>query len=191
MLTHTQHEHPSDLRDKPTRDGHDQHWKHEPGNEYLAANPIDIPGLEKLLHDMNPMKSTTIFGPPYQAHNNAVISQKHNPSSDQLSKLPTEIVYHLLSYLGSKDIANLRLTSPHFRPLPANIFRMLLFEDLPWIWEVEDFPITEVDWHALYLVMKAASEELKGLKNRKRVWGFVSRACERIEHFTGEGKDKH
>ena len=59
---------------------------------------------------------------------------------------------------------------------------------MPWMWEVEDLAVGEVDWHALYLALKKANGEVKGLRNRERVWRYVERVCGRIEWFRGKGR---
>ena len=49
------------------------------------------------------------------------------------------------------------------------------------MWEIEDLPVGEVDWHALYMTVKAASRDLKGLRKRKSVWRCVEKICAKME----------
>lgn len=107
---------------------------------------------------------------------------------DLLRSLPAEIAALLLSYLGSKDIANLRLVSPSFRQLPTILFKRLLLEDMPWMWEARDLPLAEIDWHALYVELKSGSADLKGLRNRKRIWLYLEEVIRRIQKYRDEGK---
>ena len=41
------------------------------------------------------------------------------------------------------------------------------------MWEVEDVPVGKVDWHKLYCTVKFGWVDLKGLRNRKRIWEDV------------------
>ena len=93
----------------------------------------------------------------------------------------------ILDHLASKDIANLRLASATFRALPYTLFRRLLFEDMPWLWEARDMPIGETDWHDLYCTTKFCWLGLKGLQNRKRIWKDVETIVGKIEKYREEG----
>ena len=94
----------------------------------------------------------------------------------------------IVDYLPSKDIANLRLASATFRALPYSLFRRLLFEDMPWLWEARDMPIAETDWHDLYCMTKFCWLGMKGLQNRRRIWKDVEEIVRRIERYRSEGK---
>jgi hypothetical protein len=59
-----------------------------------------------------------------------------NFNSDIFGKLPNELRDTVLSSLGSKDIANLRLASRTFRHLPITLWRELIEKEMPWIWEI-------------------------------------------------------
>jgi hypothetical protein len=60
-------------------------------------------------------------------------------------KLPAELRCIILDSLSSKDIANLRLVTPAFRQLPVILFRKLLLEDMPFLFEAKDMPVGNTD----------------------------------------------
>jgi len=94
----------------------------------------------------------------------------------------------ILDELSSKDIANLRLATPAYRQLNGILFRRLLLEDMPWLWEATDLPLRNTNFHLLYRMSKFSWINLKGLKNRKRIWTDVSEVVTRIERHRREGK---
>lgn len=133
------------------RNGGDQWWHHEPGNEFLVANPIEIPGLQVLLGS-DFRKTSMVDGKetpfdlslgvftwtykgdddPYEKYHHTPPPTKQKP--DLFSKLPAELLSTIIEPLSSKDIANLRLATPAFRQLPISLFRGLLLREMPWLW---------------------------------------------------------
>lgn len=107
---------------------------------------------------------------------------------DHFMKLPAELRYIVLDTLSSKDIANLRLVTPAFRQLPVILFRKLLLQDMPFLFEAQDMPVGNTDWYHLYQMVKECWIELKGLKNRRRIWRDVGEVVGRIERYRMEGK---
>ena len=107
---------------------------------------------------------------------------------DPFSKLSAELTTMIIDHSPSKDIANLRLASATFRALPCTLFRRLLFEDMPWLWEAEDLPVGETDWHELYCMTKHCWLGLKGLQNRKRIWKDIEEIMGKIAKYREEGK---
>lgn len=94
----------------------------------------------------------------------------------------------VLDHLGSKDIANLRLATPVFRQLPSIIFRRLFLEDMPWLFEANDLGTGSVDWYEWYRKCKFRQGDLKGLRNRRRIWQDVEEIVRRIQRYRKEGK---
>lgn len=94
----------------------------------------------------------------------------------------------VLDLLGSKDIANLRLATPVFRQLPTILFRRLFLENMPWLFEVRDLDIARIDWYDWYCTWKNGWGDLKGLRNRRRIWQDVEEIVTRIQRFGKEGK---
>ncbi len=94
----------------------------------------------------------------------------------------------ILHHLGSKDIANLRLATPVFRQLPTILFRRLLLEDMPWLFEVKDLDVAKINWYDCYCRVKSNWKDLKGLQNRRRIWRDVEEIVRRIENYRNEGK---
>jgi hypothetical protein len=109
-----------------------QWYEHDPGSEFVVANPLQIPALTAIFeaarrpHDFD-AKERSPFG--------VKGTVGMNNSSDIFGKLPGELHDMFLTSLGSKDIANLRLASRTFRHLPITLWRELITKELPWIWE--------------------------------------------------------
>jgi hypothetical protein len=112
------------------------------------------------------------------------------PSSavDQFMKLSNELLYSIMKELSSKDVANLRLVTPAFRQLPTIFFRELILKELPWLFEARDLPVGTTNWFKLWNKIRFAWGELKGMKNRKRIWKDVNEVVTRIEQYREEGK---
>jgi hypothetical protein len=109
-----------------------QWFVHNPGSEFTVAQPLQILALTTIFEaaqrpDDFDAKELSPFG--------AKETTATNNSSDIFGKLPGELRDMVLTSLGSKDIANLRLASRTFRHLPVTLWRELLKKELPWIWE--------------------------------------------------------
>ena len=172
--------------DKPTKRCHGEWWHHEVGSEYLAANPIYVPDISNVLqpqkYDWN---GSSTFSSPNQGSSN---QSENFTKPDCFGRLPPEIAELIVKRLNSKDIANLRLASRSFRQLPNILFRKLLVEEMPWMWEVQDWLPGETDWHALYLALRSACMNLEGLRNRKRIWLYQEQVIERIKILGFRGR---
>lgn len=111
--------------------GRGERWQHRAGDEFLAANPLQIPSLTALLKAASrPHESFNARSSPFTARSTM---SSHN--SDLFARLPEELRDIVLSQLTSKDIANLRLASRAFRHLPITLWHDLMKKELPWIWE--------------------------------------------------------
>jgi hypothetical protein len=110
-----------------------QWWEYNSGHEYLAANPLFVPTLEEILGSV--VETDPNFSTQLKAY---AMYEKFTTGSigDIFNTLPEELKFEVLGYLPSKDIANLRLASRKFRQLPILLWRKLLREEMPWLWEV-------------------------------------------------------
>ncbi|KAM0802346.1 hypothetical protein BDR22DRAFT_803521, partial [Usnea florida] len=167
-------------------------WRHEPGRESFVADPIKVPGLQKLLEPPeSPASKRVSFGSSDRLDDSQV-EDLPTPSSirtvtqDIFTVLPAEITTIILDCLGSKDIANLRLATPVYRQLPTALFRRLFWEEMPWLFEVNELDMARVDWSNLYCRCKIGWRHLKGLRNRERIW----RAVEEIMNITQRYREK-
>ena len=170
-----------------------QAWHHEPGFEYLAANPVNLPGLPAMLKSSQSRfggSSQMMSGPEVEDSQTDETSKgARTGSADPFRSLPTEITSMVLEYLSSTDIASLRLATRVFRQISHLQFRRLLLEDMPWMWEVEEIRTGEVaDWHQLYCAIKFDWAGLKGLQNRKRIWNDAEAIVRRIRKYRRIGK---
>ena len=111
----------------------DQWYRHEPGCEFVVANPLQIPALAKIIEaaqrpqsDFDASKNS-----PFGAKETICTSSNH----DIFWELPSELRDMVVSSLDSKDIANLRLASRAFGHLPITLWHDLLRKEVPWVWE--------------------------------------------------------
>lgn len=109
-----------------------QWWHHTAGNEYLAANPLSAQGLDIILKSA--LTAESDFSTQFGAF--AVPEIFPTEAEDIFKTLPEELRLEVVSYLASKDIASLRLSSRIFRQLPIHLWHRLLREEMPWLWEV-------------------------------------------------------
>lgn len=105
----------------------EQFWKHEPGSEYLVANPLYVPCLPSLLAaaKKNIDKSPEVTKTREQGRAN-------------LESLPLEIRLLIVGLLDSADITSLRIASTAFTTLPNSAWYRLVRDEMPWLWEAWD-----------------------------------------------------
>lgn len=148
-----------------------QSWVHCQGDEFLAANPCFVPGLEALLLSAQCLKG------PGHADSGLIptaVSTAANPT-DPFSRLPGEIRMFILLQLGFKDIANLRLTSRNFLQLPKSLFYELALRDWPWLYEAwSSLPIS-------YWATSTQAEEEKKHRDRQDRVTALRRAIDILE----------
>ena len=150
------------------RGGVHRWWDHQPGKEYLAANPLFMRRLTQIFNDAishDPLFSSEIGAFEISHTSSSASSADHDGSQiarhqDGFTKLPLELKLEILQYIGSKDIASLRLSSRAFRQLPISLWRRLLIEELPWLWEVwsTDLPYA---WATVTPAQLKAEDEAK------------------------------
>jgi hypothetical protein len=188
----------------------DQWWNHNQGDEWLAANPLEIPAL------------TAIFEAAQRPHFNArnspfgTESTTYTDSSDLFGKLPSELRDMVLSSLSSKDVASLRLASRSFRHIPTTLWHDLIQKEMPWIWEawsdrpypfmacttkqeyrkhvqagrkdfrkprkVRQLDRLQTDWYYLYSQILREWKNINGLQNRERIWKSIEYVVRRVEN---------
>jgi hypothetical protein len=116
--------------------GLDQMWCHNQGDEFLAANPVFIPVLERILHSS--VHEEASFSPQGGAFLvlEADWDGSSTSSSDPFMKMPQEIRDNIVECLSSREIAQLRLSSRAFRQLRISLWYSLLRKEMPWLWEI-------------------------------------------------------
>ncbi|RKL37278.1 hypothetical protein BFJ72_g7934 [Fusarium proliferatum] len=95
-------------------------WLHIPGDEWLVANPVEIPGISRVLESC--MEDLEI--------------RRHNQHTTEFLALPSEVIQHTLSYLDITDVDNAAKTCRAIFTLVQPIFRESVLRDMPWLWEV-------------------------------------------------------
>ena len=146
-------------------------WQHHSGSEYLAANPIYIPGLTSVL------EAASKVGESFSSRNSAFESlpprkpqeRINTEDEDSFLRLPQEIREHIVDYLSSDEIAALRLVSRAFHHLPISLWYKLLRREMPWLWEVHSSHIPSF-WTALEVLdwKREAKEREKFYEDRTR-----------------------
>ena len=117
------------LHHPAVRRGEEQWWIHNPGDAWLAANPVLVPGLPALLESALSEATSKISNPELQ--------QKDDFDEDPFSNLPKELVDSILDFLAPVDTASLRLAGC-IQYLPLSHWQDVFQKDMPWIWEMWD-----------------------------------------------------
>jgi len=124
-------------RDPAVDRGKDQEWCHNEGDESLAANPVFVPALERILRSavydqpsFSPQGGAFVIPEPASNTSSAI------ESVDPFLKLPREIADNIVEHLNSREIANMRLSSRAFRQLRISLWYSLLKKEMPWVWEI-------------------------------------------------------
>lgn len=129
-----------------------QQWDHNPGDEWLAANPCLVPGLEEIFAAAQDQEGIQL---------DYVIRWREAPPSDDVfSRLPAEMRLMMMLLLDSQDLANLRLASRTFRAVPQAVFRNLILRESPWIYEA---------WSSLPLSFWATTTATELTTNARKV----------------------
>jgi len=119
-------------------------WYHEPGYEWLAANPVLVPLLPSLL-----------CSAAHEEH--TPLEEAYLSSNDPFKKLPLEMKDAILDLLPPTDIASLRLASCSTH-LPISHWRELLWKEMPWLWEIWD-DVAPSTWATISVPALAAKQE--------------------------------
>ncbi|KAK2780641.1 hypothetical protein FQN53_001065 [Emmonsiellopsis sp. PD_33] len=152
--------------------GRGQYWEHNPGDEYLVANPIFIPGFRDILESaISHDESFNIHNSPFKARPQKTLQ---SPSRDPFLRLPFEIMMDIAGYLGHADIANARLSSRAFDHIPISFWRRLVLEEMPWLYEAWSSDPSPYYWTTavsrdLHEEEKAKKEFYEDLEIRREV----------------------
>ena len=120
---------------------------HEPWTEYLAANPVEVPGLRSILQECTGPHAEVVFDEP-----------RTKTPSDPFAALSAELKLMILEHLDVPDVAHLRLASAAFRQLPQSYFHRLFLDKMPWVWDVQSLGVQakDMDWYRLWCSLCAA-----------------------------------
>ncbi|KAJ4211723.1 hypothetical protein NW759_012324 [Fusarium solani] len=98
----------------------DQPWHHLAGDEWLTANPVEIPGICRVLET---------------CMNRANKGQAQLQNA-RLLALPAEVIHHILSFLDFPDIDTMAKTCQRLYDHAQPIFKACVFRDMFWLWEI-------------------------------------------------------
>ncbi|VUC29377.1 unnamed protein product, partial [Clonostachys rosea] len=130
----------------------------------FRADPIDIPGFQQQRD-----KAAFLENPFY------VRQEIQQTGEDPFDLLPVEILQFITTYLPSRDLANLRLSSPVFAVLDISesfwASRFSIGHEFHYIFEASSY--LSKSWKALYLSLQSWVQLSPGLKNRRRIWGLA------------------
>ncbi|KAJ5749162.1 uncharacterized protein N7511_010858 [Penicillium nucicola] len=164
-------------RAKEVRRAQDQWWDHEPGSEYLVANPLYVPGLpELLISAVNGESSDKHFGGRQKDRSSEATRARSRPSQHRrvnlLSSMPLEIRLMIIDFLGSDDVTRLRAASRTFTNLPSSVWYRLTREEMPWLWEAWD---ESECTHSPQIWTRVSTAQVKSiLKSRKLLSNVLS-----------------
>ncbi|KAK2747219.1 hypothetical protein FQN55_005214 [Onygenales sp. PD_40] len=171
-----------------------ERWLHQPGCEYLVANPIDIPrfpmSLERLrlgIHERPKGAFRWSYDSVPEVLYNAPPTSMVRSVSDPFIRLPHEILQTILAHCDSQSLANMRLVTQACRQLRPILFRNLLAKEMPWIWELEDLDIHKYDWREVFQHAKTRWMSFKGLRNRRRIWSDIEEILNQVERYRRQG----
>lgn len=128
-------------------------WHHENGDEWLAANPILVPALTKVLQPAL-IEDGILFSEQDSAFPTIRPTRSDMGSlscPDPFVSLPREILNLIIDNLESYDIAVMRPTPGTFTHLPIFLWNQLLLKEMPWLWEFGKFGTiaTRLSGHSL------------------------------------------
>lgn len=112
-------------------------WCHQPGDEWLAANPVEIP------------ESCSLVQSCFRPVDVECVSQH---SQARLLRLPAELIDHIMSFLTESDLSTVAATCRKLRCHTQSFFKALAVEHMGWLWEVfeaERYPVSP-DWPATW-----------------------------------------
>ncbi|CAH0052452.1 unnamed protein product [Clonostachys solani] len=181
--------------DADVRAGRSQWWQHIQGSEYLAANPCFVPNLDKAFLPLAPQSASPA------GH------------EEIFSSLPSEIRGLIFNHLSLEDISNLLLASPLLNRCSQDDLRRRLILEWPWLWEAwskleysawvgptardlresvkppgKQVVISDTDavnWGSAFrwISRQRSNDELKGLRNRQRIWKRSGEILDRIDQL--------
>ncbi|CAG9991801.1 unnamed protein product [Clonostachys byssicola] len=96
-------------------------WSHHAGSEWLAANPVEVPGLNDLLESCLGI---------------SVPSDTSLPPQARLLALPTEIIHQIFSFLPASDLTAVAWTCHTLRSQTQPLFKVYVITDMDWLWEL-------------------------------------------------------
>lgn len=127
------------------------------GSEYLVANPVFISGFRDICQSS--LQIDKKFDIQQSAFSQREERRDKFHSADPFLQLPSELVQKVVDYLGSQEIAALRLASRAFEHLPISLWHRLLIAEMPFIYEAWRKNVTPYKW---------ASQDVNVLQNLRR-----------------------
>jgi hypothetical protein len=99
----------------------DHPWCHVPGDEWIVANPVEIPGILTVLETCK--------------CSNVAATQTQSPKA-KILVLPAELLGHILSFLDLPDLDRVSDTCRKLRSHSNQFFEASIIRDMPWFWEL-------------------------------------------------------
>lgn len=99
--------------------------------EYPVANPLQVLALQPLIQHC--VRQDPVSAEAFDLSD--LKDRSYSQSNDPFNSLPAELLSILLSFLGPRDICNLRLSTRSCRQLPQQLFAHLIKRGMPWAWE--------------------------------------------------------
>ncbi|USP73104.1 hypothetical protein yc1106_00378 [Curvularia clavata] len=140
-------------------------WSHQPGDEWLAANPVEVPELCSLVESCFssvPLECTT-----------------NQHSQARLLRLPAELIDYIICFLEESDLNIVAATCRQLRRHTQSFFKVLAVEHMSWLWEVfeaerypssPDWPVTWDPCNPPGLVIPHLPHNLPSEKQETALW---------------------
>lgn len=149
----------------------------EPVSSGIRFDPMDIPGLCRLLETLAP--------PSRQERARLTMprnSRRRFAGSDLFNSLPAEILCKIIINLRSQDVLALRLASRACANvwLPEAFWASRFLEDGEYHHIFEAQHINFKSWEQLHFTVRMVSQISPNLKNRKRIWELATRIHDQL-----------
>ncbi|UZP43059.1 hypothetical protein NXS19_010875 [Fusarium pseudograminearum] len=115
-------------------------WRHYTGDEWLAANPVEVPGMNKILKSCLDV---------------TICQRSTQREASIIHLLPKELLDQIFDLLSPTDINSVANTCHKMYQLAQSRFREIVRKDMTWLWEIlegsqyPDSPDRPVAWDPL------------------------------------------
>lgn len=157
-------------------------WCHQRGDEWLAANPVDIPKSSSLIES---------------CFSSAVFECTTQDSHARLLGLPAELINHIISFLEESDLMLVAATCRKLRQHTQSFFKALAVEHLSWLREVfeakrypssPDWPVTWDPRNPPGLVVPDLPYDLTSEDHENELWAEIVKDDPEIESVRNASK---
>lgn len=111
---------PNRVEISKAREHWDLPWRHDTGDEWLAANPVEVPGMNKILKSCLDV---------------TLCQRATQREASVIGLLPKELLDQIFDLLSPTDINSVANTCYKMYQLTQSRFRDIVRKDMTWLWE--------------------------------------------------------